>query len=353
MLTGGGGESPAPHHPPQVAEQVGDALPDAEEAAEDGAEGADQEGPFPECPELPAEAVGQPDDEGRPLAVGLDGAADHHHRHPEQGGHRVGDAEVETAACKVFGGAASLLADPVAVAEHGHGAADPAHQRDRPGQPVAGQVGNRRQCQPFQDRPERGFQQDGGDQHGEEHHGDEEAHHLLEQAVAADPHHRQTGQAEQGAVDDLAVGRVVGDRQDGVGGDAAGAHQRRGHHEAPGEEVGEEDVLSRPAEAAHRPFEQGLACRQLPASQPLVENELDECPGHDRPEDRQAEPGAGQGRGGEVAGADPGGRDQHTGADRGKQSFSGNRHLVSPNDCGRKRYGMAPGVTPKREVLSG
>jgi hypothetical protein len=72
-------------------------------------------------------------------------------------------------------------------------------------------------------------------------------------------------------------------------------------------------------QTAQGPLEEGLAGGQLPAGEPFVHQILQGRAQHYRPQDGHAQLAAGEGTGGQVAGADAGGRDEKARADEGQQ----------------------------------
>ena len=225
---------------------------------------------------------------------------DQHDRDAEQCREDVGDSDVTADVAQEAGAAHLLFAHPVVVGQHRDRAADAADER----QHVGAAAGRNDRDQQALDRGCRVVQrQRRADQDAEAHDANQQLHQLLEAGVSAQP---DEGEADQ-AVHDSAPrlgnrsAREVGNAQ------ARGVGQRRADGDRPDQQVGAEVPLDPARQVISPAFKRGLAGGQLPAGNPLAEDELEEGAGDNRPQQHDAVARATDCRRDNIAGADAGG----------------------------------------------
>ena len=317
---------------PEVGEQIRNALPHAQQAAEDGPPRADEKRPFSNVAalaqgnfKLPGDGDDQP---GAAAGQRSQPAADDDHGHAEDGRHGVARRQVEAASLQVLDAVSAFLADPVSVAHHRHRTADTAQQGNGP-RDASVDGRDRRPRQSGEDLSQRRPQGDGRGHHDDEHHGNADAHDFLEQPIPTRLDQHNGGRTVQNAVEDQVHGFTVKRHVDCDAGDADGAHQCRGDQETPYGQVAQEDPLHWLSEMFHATFQKRIAGGQLPSGKPLAEHELQESPQHDGPKNGHAELVAGERGSGQVTRPNARGRDQNPRADDRKQVLSAFRHAIT------------------------
>src|SRR5918998_800661 len=266
--------------PHRVGEEVGRAVPGADDRAGRGGPEADEEEPARDDAEALLYGVGERHEPllaADALATGEEELGPYdEHRHHEDSGQGVTDDQVQAHHRDPGRRSPAALAHPVVVRGEREGRA---HAPDQGEDGEQGSLGKLRWHQPGSQLPEVRGEQYRQAHYGDEHQRDEELHDPLEEPITA-------GDADQEAEDAVQhrPGPQRKDREHRGERERRGRHRRRPEDKGQDQQVDHEEAADEASEGAPA-LEDGVAGCHVPASDPLGQVELDERPDNDGPEE--------------------------------------------------------------------